>query len=308
MGRNRNMFQQLNNALTQNFQERIDKHSDKKENGTEMSEKIYSYSSLNNLRDFSRNFSNYMKENFPDIKRLDQVRSNHIQDFLNTKNSEGCSQNTLDTYKNNFNKLQEVVNETYKSVNWDFKQDVVTPTSQKQFDPNRGAGNAISKEDYQQILNYCMENRSGSGDAILAQDALGVRVNELSELKVKDLDFANNKINFTNTKGGKPMQRDMNNKLKELLQERCEGKSLGDKVFGVSDAAINKQLSRIEDKLGMKRHSNHDIRRMIAQQKYDDLRNAGCSKQKALDEVSKWLNHGRNRNTMIAKSYIKNIW
>lgn len=308
MGKNRSLFQQFNYAINNNFFEGTDKHADKKENGSAMQEKIYSYTSLNNLKDFAKNFSNFTKENYPEVRNINDVKEEHLQGFLNQKNTDGCTQNTLDMYKNNFNKLENVVNSTFKTCNWDYKDKVVTPTSQKQYDPNRGAANPISKGDLDKILDYCKENRSGSGDALITQAAIGVRVEELAQLKVKNVDLENGKLHLDNTKGGKAMERTITDDIRDILKENIEGKDPEEKVFGVASSSINKQLNRIQDKLGLDKHSNHDIRRRLAQNKFNECRNAGLSKQEALDTISKWLNHGANRNDLLAKSYVANIW
>lgn len=302
MGKNRSIFQQFNNAINNCFKEGMDKHADKANDQT-LNEKIYSYSSMNNLKDFAKNLSNYIKENYPDTKRLGDIKEEQLQNFLNYKNEKGCSQNTLDLYKSNLNKLEMVVNKTYSSVNWDFKNTVETPASIKEFDKNRGVDSVITREDYNKILEYCKENRSTSGDAILLQNGLGVRVEELAQLKVNNVDFENNKIILDNTKGGKELTREMTPEVKKILFERINN-TTNNKIIDVKSDSINMQLRRIEDRLGIDRHSNHDIRRLIAQEKYDNYRDEGYSKKEALEKTSKWLNHVGPREQMITKSYI----
>lgn len=306
MSRNRNMFQQFNNALEQSFEEGRDKHSNKNNGDRNESPNINSYSALHNLRDFARNFSGHMKENFPDIKRLDQVNEGHLQSFLNTKNQDGCSQNTLDGYKSNFNKLENIVNNIYKSCEWDFKDKVAAPTSQRQYDNTRGADHAMPSDVRDKILDYCRANPSESGNAILCQNDMGVRVAELSELKVKNVDFEDNKIKFDNTKGGKYMEREMTPDVRNILSSQVEGKGENDKVFNVKADSINVQLGRIQDRLGLQeKYSMHDMRRLLAQEKFDQYREEGYGKQQSLDLTSKWLNHGEKRNKMLEQSYIK---
>ncbi len=61
----------------------------------------------------------------------------------------------------------------------------------------------------------------------------------------------------------------------------------------------------MQDQLGLERHSNHDIRRLIAQEKYNSFREKGMSVKQAANQVSKWLSHGDDRLNMLERSYIK---
>lgn len=57
--------------------------------------------------------------------------------------------------------------------------------------------------------------------------------------------------------------------------------------------------------MGLERHSNHDIRQLIAQEKYNSFREKGMSIKEAANQISKWLSHGDDRTSMLEKSYIK---
>lgn len=303
MGKNRSMFQQFNNAISECFKEGMDKHADKAHNSA-ATEKIYSYSSMNNLKDFAKNLSNFLKENYPDTKRLGDIKEAQLQNFLNNKNENGCSQNTLDLYRSNLNKLEIVVNATYSSVNWDFKNTLETPASIKEFDKNRGVDSVMSRGDYNKILDYSRENRSTSGDAILLQNGLGIRVEELAQIKINNIDLDKNRIVLDNTKGGKVLTREMTPEVRSIVIDRIKNTD-ANKLIEIKSDSINAQLRRIEDKLGIDRHSNHDIRRLVAQEKFDAYREEGDSKKEALEKTSAWLNHIGPREQMLTKSYIK---
>ena len=57
--------------------------------------------------------------------------------------------------------------------------------------------------------------------------------------------------------------------------------------------------------MGLERHSNHDIRRLIAQEKYDSFRESGMSIKEAANETSKWLSHGDDRLNMLENKLYK---
>lgn len=302
MGRTRSLTSQMNFALSENFTEGLDKHADKKEN-REMTNKIYSYTELHNLKDFGKNLSNFFKENNIQIRNVKDIKAEHLQTFLNIK-AETCTQKTIDTYKSYINKLEEVLNSTYKSCNWDFKNSVVTPVAEMKASKERGVGAVISRNDLNKILSYAEENRCKSGDAIILESVLGIRVEELVQIKICNIDLDNKTILLDNCKGGKDLMREFPDSVKNIIKENMEN-SKTKKLFDIKSSTVNRYLNRVEDSLALDRHSVHDIRRLVAQEKYDYYRKEGYSKEEALEITSKWLNHIGPREQMITKSYIK---
>jgi len=81
--------------------------------------------------------------------------------------------------------------------------------------------------------------------------------------------------------------------LKRFLDNPDVQKHFKDGLFRpCKDASVNRQLARIEDRLSLERHSFHSLRRLIATQKYNNLRSMGVPKAVALSIVSLSLNHG----------------
>ena len=72
--------------------------------------------------------------------------------------------------------------------------------------------------------------------------------------------------------------------------------------------SINQYLGRIESKLGLEHHSFHDLRRLLAQERYNLLRERGMDREHALSSVGLWLNHGPNRQDLVKKSYVADPW
>lgn len=304
-----NLSHQINRAIDSAFGNGgTDKHSYKAENGGGMDGKVFSISDSNNLKDLGRNIMNYFRENNIEVKNIKDIKPEHLQNFLNSK-SQTCTQHTIDQYSNNISKLDKICN-SFCGSNWDVKENVITPVAQKIASDLRGSGHAISREDYNKILNYAKENTSQSGDAVQLQDKLGIRVNELATIKIKEIEINKEKgtikFDLHNTKGGKELIRiiPINGKLLELIERNSKGKVGNDRLFSINPRSINKYLSRVEEKLGLDKYSNHDIRRLIAQEKYEENLKKGMTKKESIQDVSRWLNHGNNRNYMITRSYL----
>ena len=70
-----------------------------------------------------------MKQEHPNIREIRQIKPDHVQGFLAAKSST-ATQATLDQYGSRFNKLERLVNDSYKSCSVDFHS-VVVPSSTK---------------------------------------------------------------------------------------------------------------------------------------------------------------------------------
>lgn len=92
----------------------MDKHADKA-NGIRNTDKIYSYSARSNLIDLSANFANFMRESYPEIHKVNEIGTEHIRAFLNSK-TRNCSQLTLNQFNSLFSKLEKCVNAKYLLV------------------------------------------------------------------------------------------------------------------------------------------------------------------------------------------------
>ena len=140
----------------------------------------------------------------------------------------------------------------------------------------------------------------------MLEKEIGVRVSDIAYgIKV---DEPAQKLHIR-CKNGKWLTRQITPAIRDIMALKpFQDALIGEKFRPVKDNSINKQLRRIEDKLGLEHHSFHDLRRRVAQDKYDELRASGLSRSECLTAVSIWLNHGRNREQMMLKSYIADAW
>ena len=302
MGKIRSIKQQINYAISKNFKEKVKKRDYKLANGYDMSNKIFSYSEMYRLKDTARDLNNFLKEN--EIKRdyVIEITNEDIKKFLESK-IETCTQQTLNTYTNSLYKIQKAINNTYNSeLSW--SKSVKAPqTNVSNKSEKRGVESVISNYDYKKIVKYAKENRSESGDAIRLQREIGVRVEEIVDIKKENINFEKKEILITNSKGGKRITKKIKNidLVKAILEKNYDEKFL----FSVKSSSINRYLNRVQDKLCLERHSFHDLRRRVGQNFYDKALQQGLSEEKALLETSKFLNHRTKRKKLMEESYIK---
>ena len=300
----RNLFGQMTYAINKNFTERVDKRAFKKANGGGMGNKIFSYGEKYRLKQLAKSFQIYAKKNNLNIKMVKDIKPEHVQKFLEDAKERDCTQNTINSYANSLFKIQNTLNSTY-NLNLKWREEIAIPQVEKKSSSTRGVDSVISREDYNKILNYAEENMSQSGLALQMQNWLGVRVEEVARIKKEFISLKDRTITFKNTKGGKVLIRNIPEDKIDFIKSVIEHNFHEDRLFSIEGKSINKYLNRVQDQLGLERHSNHDIRRLVAQEKYDSFREDGMSIKDAANETSKWLSHGDDRLNMLERSYIK---
>lgn len=297
-----NLKYQFMSAIDDSFKEGRSKHAEKRSNNFETTYKIYSYTSMKNLKDFSSNFVGYIKENHSEIRKVSQIDSNIVNSFLDYKSSK-CRQTTLDTYKSYLAKLSLILNHKFQSceTQWDIKK----PISLLGYNQSRGV-NAVMSLDSYNILITANSNSKVIPALMISKDT-GMRIQEICELRIKDICFSTGKISgFKNTKGGKVLEdKQLTQMTLEKIKELAANKNDNEKLLGVEPDSMNKALNRLQDKYQLERRSFHSVRRLASQTLFDDLRANNIEKTKAISIVNKFLNHGEGRGSgLLAKSYI----
>lgn len=295
---------QLINAINSNFCPGGDHHSAKHQDTA--FEKIFSYTTRNNLVDVACQLAEYLKTN-TDIKQVKDISTQAVQDFLNSKAGQ-CNQETLHNYTSRLAKLGELINQTYKTANVDFR--VVEPASLK--DAAKLRDIAMTREDYQKIIDYAKSQNltSQAIPAVRLAGEFGLRVHECCKLTPKDIDFQRMELHVVG-KGGRERILPIHPEQVSFLKSLIDGKGETEKIITIKDDSVNRWLQRVEEKLGMTQYKEcktgiHSIRKMVAQELYDKYRAAGLSIKEAWGNVAEYLGHGRDR-TELMKVYITNI-
>lgn len=286
------------------FNEDIQKHAFKRENGQEMSDKIFSWSEFNNLKDVCKNFSNFLRASHPDIKKLSQINQKHCVEFLCDK-SKSCTYATVKSYSKALEKLGKIFSKAYKSVNADSWN--VNPPNMKK---TKLRSIAFDRSDFEKIMknsNDCMSRRS-----LDICGRLGLRVSEVTKIRVKDIDENRMNLHIHRSKGGLSRDISINKTELSMLKEYAKGKAAEQRIIPITNNAVDRFL-RVQCKLnGLTKYAEaktgvHAIRKMVAQERYDKLRNEGKTKQEAREIVTEFLGHGKNRKD-VARVYIADQW
>lgn len=306
----RNIKYQFLHAIDANFRKGMDKHSDQK-SGIRATERIYSFSDRRNLIDFSANLANFLKVNYPEVKMIKDIKPSMIQEFLDQK-AKTCTQATLEQYVSKLNKLEKIVNSTYKTVNVSWSKEVQIPTSELGRDKIRDI--AFSREDLDLILRKAEEMNSTSQAKIAIECAarFALRVSETCHIRLSDIDEQKMQLHIHESKGGRSRDIEISKDDLAFLKKAFEGKSENERLISIKEDSVNRWLSRMEEKCGIReKYRNtksgvHAIRKMKAQELYDEYRQAGYSKEEALAKTSVYLGHGENRKKLM-EQYVLHI-
>ena len=294
----RNLKYQFLTAINQHFKEGMDKHAMKhagEMNGT----RIFSYADRSNLVDLASGFSEYMKQEHPQIKEIRQISPDYVQGFLATKSST-ATQATLDQYGSRFNKLERLVNDSYKSCSVDFHS-VVVPSSTKCSGKVRTQ--MLLASDYQTLLNNT--TNTNLRNALVLSYCCGLRASECSKLKASDWNAASGVLKVVDSKG--KHSRAVKVPQQHLPAVNAVMNSSQGRICNCQTESLQKAFRRQLTACGLadtyKEGAFHMTRKAYATQLFKDCRQQGMSIQSSLSIVSRSLGHGANRNDLM-KQYI----
>lgn len=303
----RNLKYQFKTIIEKNFKEGVSKHSLKAQGKGEQT-RVFSYAERKNLIDISSKFANYMKDNHSDVNLIRDLKSEHIQEFLN-QNANGWTKATIDVRCSQLAKLEKLASQTFKGSNFTFYRDIVKPTGK---DPSRTL--SMSRSDYNKLLLSTRESKSDSRHAVEFAGRFGLRVSETTKLQYRDIqrqEDGSYKLNIVDSKGGRDRTIEITKEADKVFLEQFKGSST-DRIIPLKTDSVNKFVNRHMHKCQLNQYidrktSIHSMRKMVAQEEFDKHRADGLSRQESLDKVSNFLGHGENRNELMER-YVANIY
>ena len=238
------------------------------------------------------------------VRKARNLRKEHAEKFLEDRRQAGCTKSTLKTYANTLKHLSKCVNHNYQSANLDFSN-LKAPDA-----PPAPKREQMTQEQYVAVIN-CMP-QSKSKDGVRLARNFGTRDGSIIAFEVRDVDLERNLFTVYRDKGGRtrtlPIETE---EQRELLTRLIAGKGPHDKLIDLKPGSVNKTLRRAMIRSGVcqnlldEKTGIHAIRKLLAQERYDQLKEAGLSKKDAAGDVSEYLGHGRDRkdirDTYIAK-------
>ena len=283
MSKKRSLFVQSMTAIEASFTLGYDKHSAKKQSGQpDHSWRVYSFAGKANLLDTAHNLCEYIKEHYPEVDKVRSIRSEHCQEWLNSKARGGCSLNTIETYKSNLVKLSRVINHHF-GVHTNFETKVneeLIPdrTSPREF--------ALTPEEIQRVKDSIVRPCHSSNFFIFSTYTC-CRINQIEVLQKRHLTFDKDGqtvyVCLEHDKGGRKNEIAVSDKeFFDFCRLLVSGKTETESLFGnIRKDSGNKWLSRRLCRLGItvprektvgikavQKSGNHSVRKSSIQAYY----------------------------------------
>lgn len=239
------------------------------ENGHNVSDKIHSYKSIENLRNDLTNLANFSKENFG-IKDITQISASNVRAWIESKQ---ITYNTASNYLSELNKVAEHFSfskEEMKALREDLKAKLTNKT------PETRA--------YKQLEKITL--RENSQVAFELQRDYGLRINAATNINIEK-QLKDNTLIYRE-KGGKLSQKELNASLtSKIIKNAVNGK------YEINKRTYLREIKKEIEKTGQKFNGSHGIRHAYAQKNIEE---------KKQSEVSHELGHSR---TEILKVYLR---
>ncbi|MGL5646819.1 MAG: tyrosine-type recombinase/integrase [Clostridium sp.] len=304
--KSRSIKQQLYYAINQNFKEGMDKHSLKKD-GKMDGIRIFSYADRKNLVDFTANFANWMSVKHTEIRKVKDINSMHVQEFLDFK-GKTCSKATVEQYMSKSNKMQRLINKTYNLNN---KLDIKLPEKIKHKQKIRDKQMAV--KDWENLKKIVNPNASKALDI---GRYFGLRVSAVVKLEKRDINIKEGYVKVVDSKGKKTRKVDITTEKQMEVAKRLYNSVLGakERIVPIQPSSVNKELNRKMEQLGIKQNyektSTHAVRKLYAEETFNRVRETGMTVMEAREYISEQLGHTQERGDSdeeLMKTYVRSL-
>lgn len=279
----RTLKQQLFNAIDtrHNFGRGRSKHQDKKNGANKKHNIIYSKTEYEALKDISSDMCNWIRENHPELWRseLGNLPVEICDEFLKSK-ADTCNQNSLSSYRSRLIKIFRCADAVYKTADFSEMETIRTPLSALSEEAEL-RDIALSREVMNAALGQ-MSKTSGGYKGNLIASIIGGRVDEIAEIRGKDVNLDLGTLTIVKGKGRKERTLNLTEFQIEQLNPIIEGVKPGQKVCGCGVDAIAASLSRALERVDRmhgttfaqqikdKKTNTHAVRKMVATELYND--------------------------------------
>jgi len=319
-----NMKNQLDSAVCACYRpgdgEGGKKYELKKDNAIE--HQIFGKLHYKAMRNFARNFGEWLKENFPEYRYAKDIPGFVCNKYLDSK-ADTNNDRSLKKLKSYMCKLQACVNYHFGTANVDWKSELVVPESRKTESISDRLNGCISKEDVVKIRDAC--NTQLKKDVVTIAEGTGERGEGVAHMTVEmyrpDIpgEFGFGQVHLYTIdengrrkgieKGGRPrIINILTVEAKHAFDRQTEGKVSGDKIIPRAIRTISGYINDAMVKAGVKElYKNvavHGFRKRFGQDLYDHNVSQGIDRTENIRRCNLALGHGEDRGEEGIRPYI----
>ena len=225
------------------------------ENGHNVSDKIHSYKSLENMRNDLTNLANYAKEEFQ-LRDIKEINIDIVKSWIDSKN---ISYNTASNYFSELNKVSDHFNftrEEIKELRADLKNDLPKTV--------------LETRAYKNLEKIELNPKHQA--AFELQRDYGLRVNASTHIDLNK-QLHGNTLTYRE-KGGKLSRKELNPTLAQKIKENAvDGK------YEINKRTYSRDFQKQIEKSGQKYNGTHGIRHSYAQKMMETNSKAEVSQE-----------------------------
>ncbi|MBU7006194.1 tyrosine-type recombinase/integrase [Phosphitispora fastidiosa] len=266
------------------------KHEAKIEHNGEYLDGIYSHKTMKTYMNLCCTFSKWAKAEHG-VKKLINLKPEITEKYFEKLKAEGKSPWTLQTVRSALRKLETGVKVRFQRTIEIVPKNLTLPIRERKARKNRGA---YSREDADRIIGAVRKENYPRGLMLEVQDTVGLRIQEVTKIRVHDIDFKKGVLTVKG-KGGRvrqlPVPQNILKKFREVIER--ENLTANRKIFTEKIREVERQVKRICQRLGIPEKGTHGFRHHYAISEYLRLRMSGLTDRQARLAVSRLLGHNR---------------
>ncbi len=300
----RNLEQQFNYCIYQCDYRGSSKRTDRK-NKVDMKTRLYSNQRIHDLRDTAKSFGIFMKVYYPEIRMVDQVTSDHIQKFIDSK-KDSWSKRTEEEQISRLGRLNEITNHVYgRNNHWQMH-------GAERINHAKIRDIAMSREDYSRINESLQKRHTEAKHVTEITARCGLRIAEVAGLKVSGI--------RTDTWVIEVREGAKNNNWRDVPIREADRKYFADlkadmtsrgRIYvtnGVKPKSLDRAIRREMKELGLTdkytKTTSHSIRKMYARERMEEERKVCKTEEEAWVKVQQELGHGNMSRKKLYEAYV----
>ena len=300
----RNLRQQLLYCIYQCDHRGTSKRADRR-NKVDMKGRLYSTQRIKDLKNTAKSLAKFMKAVYPGIKLVYQIRSEHVQDYLNSKAGD-WSERTESEVISRLVRLNEITNYVYGiHQEWNLKKS-------KRTNAKKIRDMAMTREDFNKINAELQRSNSEAKYTTEITARTGARVAEVAGLRVSGINTDDWLLEIREgAKNGNHRDVPIREPDREYFGKLKKEMTARGRIYvtnGVKPQSLDKKIRRTMKELNLAdkypKATDHTIRKMYAIERMEEELEKCANPMMAWEIVQEELGHGDEFRQALYDTYV----